>query len=144
MSCTSLATSTVSGAKSTLPVPSGKSPVLSHRIMPETAMKTPKITSAPSARRCADFTWCCGGICTLEGAKRYSGNFRAQATSSLSHFPKMSSLKNWSHYSIPIEYTNEDLLPTHVAIVFSSSKNGDQYLGAPGSVMEVDNVELIY
>lgn len=57
---------------------------------------------------------------------------------------KMSSLKNWSHYSIPIEYTNEDLLPTHVAIVFSSSKNGDQYLGAPGSVMEVDNVELIY
>lgn len=56
----------------------------------------------------------------------------------------IASLKNWSHYSLPIEYTNRDLLPTHLAIVFSSSKNGDQYLGAPGSVLEVDNVELVY
>lgn len=55
-----------------------------------------------------------------------------------------SAYRNWGHYRIDIEYTNRDLLPTHVAIVFSSSQKGDEYIGAPGSVMEVDNVQLIY
>ena len=55
-----------------------------------------------------------------------------------------SAYRNWGHYRIDIEYTNYELLPTHVAIVFSSSQKGDEYIGAPGSVMEVDNVQLIY
>ena len=54
------------------------------------------------------------------------------------------SFRTWKRYSIPIEYYDETSLPTHIAIVFSSSWKGDEYIGAPGSVMEVDNVQLIY
>ena len=54
------------------------------------------------------------------------------------------SYRNWGHYKLPIEYYDETSLPTHIAIVFSSSWKGDEYIGAPGSVMEVDNVQLIY
>lgn len=50
----------------------------------------------------------------------------------------------WGHYVMPIVYANRDKLPTHIVIVFSSSKGGDKFIGAPGSTMEVDNVKLIY
>ena len=54
------------------------------------------------------------------------------------------SFRTWKRYTIPITYTDETSLPTHIAIVFSSSWKGDDYEGAPGSVLEVDNVQLIY
>ena len=50
----------------------------------------------------------------------------------------------WARYSLPVEYTDFEKTPTHIAIVFSSSKGGDVFKGAPGSVLNVDNVELIY
>ncbi len=52
--------------------------------------------------------------------------------------------RNWAHYNIPVVYTNQTEIPTHIVIVFSSSKSGDIFLGAPGSTLEVDNVKLIY
>lgn len=57
---------------------------------------------------------------------------------------KETKYRNWAHYNIPIVYTNQTDIPTHIVIVFSSSKSGDIFLGAPGSTMEVDDVKLIY
>lgn len=57
---------------------------------------------------------------------------------------KESKYKEWAHYHLPVVYTDPDKIPTHIAIVFSSSKSGDIFLGAPGSTMEIDNVRLIY
>lgn len=36
------------------------------------------------------------------------------------------------------------LKPTHISIVFSSSKRGEQYTGAVGSLLVIDDVELLY
>lgn len=55
-----------------------------------------------------------------------------------------SKYKEWAHYTLPVVYTAPNKIPTHIAIVFSSSKSGDIFLGAPGSTMEIDNVRLIY
>ena len=57
---------------------------------------------------------------------------------------KETKYRNWAHYNIPVVYTNQTDIPTHIVIVFSSSKSGDIFLGAPGSTMEVDDVKLIY
>lgn len=54
------------------------------------------------------------------------------------------SFHNWSKITLPVTYTNETLAPTHIAVVFSSSKEGDKFKGAPGSVLNIDNVTLIY
>jgi hypothetical protein len=44
---------------------------------------------------------------------------------------------------LPITYTSEEK-PTHISIVFSSSKGGEQYTGAVGSTLTIDDLELIY
>ncbi len=41
-------------------------------------------------------------------------------------------------------YAPEGTKPTHVTVVFSSSALGDFFTGAIGSILEVDNFELIY
>lgn len=38
----------------------------------------------------------------------------------------------------------ESLSVTHIAVLFSSSAYGDNFWGAPGSVLDIDNVELVY
>lgn len=50
----------------------------------------------------------------------------------------------WQTVTMPVVYTNQELTPTHIAVVFSSSKEGDLFKGAPGSVLNVDNVILNY
>ncbi|GHT38388.1 hypothetical protein AGMMS49965_01600 [Bacteroidia bacterium] len=54
--------------------------------------------------------------------------------------------QDWRPITLPIEYypEYEDITPTHIVVVFSSSKEGDLFKGAPGSILNVDNVELIY
>jgi hypothetical protein len=54
--------------------------------------------------------------------------------------------QNWSRVTVPIAYNPEydGIAPTHITVVFSSSIAGDFFKGAPGSVLNVDNVELIY
>ncbi len=51
---------------------------------------------------------------------------------------------DWKLVQIPINYYNTTLKPTHIAILISSSKGGEKFLGAEGSVLCVDNVRLIY
>ncbi len=47
---------------------------------------------------------------------------------------------------IPLEYNNRasSTRPTHLVIVVSASKYGDYFSGAEGSVMYLDDFELVY
>lgn len=47
-------------------------------------------------------------------------------------------------FNIPIEYRNLDDKPTHIIIVCSASKYGDYMVGGDGSIMYLDDFELIY
>ena len=53
---------------------------------------------------------------------------------------------DWTHAYIPIEVLpgKEGLPPTHIAIVLTSSYEGDYFRGAPGSTLTADNLKLIY
>jgi hypothetical protein len=54
-------------------------------------------------------------------------------------------LHEWGRVEMPVVYdTGVALEPTHIVVVFSSSKKGDLFEGADGSRLEVDNVELLY
>ena len=44
---------------------------------------------------------------------------------------------------IPITYTSSEK-PTHISVVFSSSKDGDLFTGAVGSTLAIDDLELVY
>jgi hypothetical protein len=44
---------------------------------------------------------------------------------------------------IPFNYSSS-LKPTHITVVFASSKDGDLFTGAVGSTLEVDDLELVY
>jgi len=45
--------------------------------------------------------------------------------------------------SLPFVYSSGEK-PTHISVVFSSSKDGDVYTGAVGSILTIDDVELFY
>jgi hypothetical protein len=45
--------------------------------------------------------------------------------------------------SLPFEYQSS-ASPTHITVVFSSSKDGDLYTGSVGSKLTVDDIELTY
>jgi hypothetical protein len=45
--------------------------------------------------------------------------------------------------TVPFVYASSKK-PTHIAVVFTSSKDGDLYTGAVGSTLTVDDLELIY
>lgn len=45
--------------------------------------------------------------------------------------------------SVPFEYQSSQK-PTHITVVFASSKDGDLFTGAVGSTLKIDNVVLIY
>lgn len=45
--------------------------------------------------------------------------------------------------SIPFVYQSSQK-PTHITVVFASSKDGDLFTGAVGSTLKIDNVALIY
>jgi hypothetical protein len=52
--------------------------------------------------------------------------------------------REWGNIVMPVNYTDESLAPTHLVVVFSSSKEGDLFKGASGSKLTVDNVVLNY
>lgn len=54
--------------------------------------------------------------------------------------------RNWRNYTIPVKYNSNDsqLTPTHIAIVMTSSKQGDYFIGAEGSTLTIDNVTINY
>lgn len=52
---------------------------------------------------------------------------------------------NWTEFNIPFEYKQSFVSSKkhRMAIVFSSSKEGDKFWGAPGSTLIVDDIELV-
>lgn len=52
----------------------------------------------------------------------------------------------WKEFNIPLQYKEDKLSeqPTHLIIVSSSSKYGDYFTGAVGSVLYLDDFELVY
>lgn len=50
----------------------------------------------------------------------------------------------WKNFNIPLKYKNLTDKPTHIIVVCSSSKYGDYFTGADGSVMYIDDFELVY
>ena len=53
---------------------------------------------------------------------------------------------NWSNITLNMNYHSEydGLTPTHIAIVMSSSSRGDEFIGATGSELTVDNFVINY
>ena len=45
---------------------------------------------------------------------------------------------------IPIEYRKEGIKPANIIVVASASRYGDYFEGAAGSVMYLDDIELVY
>lgn len=52
----------------------------------------------------------------------------------------------WKEFNIPLKYKEQffDEKPTHLIIVCSSSKYGDYFTGGEGSILYLDDFELIY
>lgn len=54
--------------------------------------------------------------------------------------------KEWSKVTIPMVYNDQyaDIKPTHIAVVMSSSKDGDKFIGAFDSKLSVDHFMINY
>ena len=50
----------------------------------------------------------------------------------------------WKEFNIPLKYKNLNEIPTHLIIVCTASKYGDYFTGGDGSIMYLDDFELIY
>ena len=50
----------------------------------------------------------------------------------------------WREITIPIEYSNENVYPTHIVISCASSYYGDYFTGCDSSKLWIDKMELIY
>ena len=50
----------------------------------------------------------------------------------------------WHTITIPIEYSNPEVVPTHLVLTFTCSGYGDYFTGSSESWMYVDDVELLY
>lgn len=50
----------------------------------------------------------------------------------------------WKEINLNLKYYKKDVKPTHIIIVFSSSKYGDYFTGSTNSILYVDDLELIY
>ena len=50
----------------------------------------------------------------------------------------------WTEFTVDLTYKNLTTKPTHVIIVFSSSKYGDYFTGSTSSLLYLDDIELIY
>jgi hypothetical protein len=51
--------------------------------------------------------------------------------------------EEFTELELPISYSGSQR-PTHISVVFSSSKYGDLFTGAVGSTLTVDDLELQY
>ncbi len=54
------------------------------------------------------------------------------------------SIGEWTQVTIPINYVDTGIPPTHIVITCSASRYGDYFSGSTQSVMYLDDVELLY
>ncbi|MBQ8673153.1 MAG: DUF4493 domain-containing protein [Bacteroides sp.] len=50
----------------------------------------------------------------------------------------------WTEFTVDLTYKNLTAKPTHIIIVFSSSKYGDYFTGSTSSLLYLDDIELVY
>lgn len=50
----------------------------------------------------------------------------------------------WTRHTLELQYRRRDLRPTHIQVVASSSKYGDYFTGGPGTLLVLDNMQLLY
>lgn len=53
-------------------------------------------------------------------------------------------VNNYREFEIKLDYRATDRVPTHIVIVASASKYGDYFTGGNGSVLYIDDFELLY
>lgn len=53
-------------------------------------------------------------------------------------------VSQWTHHSLELQYRRRDIRPTHIQVVASSSKYGDYFTGGPGTLLMLDNLQLLY
>ena len=53
-------------------------------------------------------------------------------------------VNSWTTETIDINYRKRDRKPTTIIVVASSSKYGDYFTGGEGSLLQIDNLELLY
>ena len=51
---------------------------------------------------------------------------------------------SWTQFVIDLDYKNLTKKPTHIIIVFSSSKYGDYFEGSTSSLLYLDDLEFVY
>lgn len=51
---------------------------------------------------------------------------------------------DWAQFAVDLTYKNLTKKPTHIIIVFSSSKYGDYFTGSTNSLLYIDDLELVY
>ena len=51
---------------------------------------------------------------------------------------------DWKQFTINLVYRSLTRKPTHIIIVLSSSKHGDYFTGGNGSLLYLDDLELVY
>ncbi|MBQ3990763.1 MAG: PCMD domain-containing protein, partial [Bacteroidales bacterium] len=54
------------------------------------------------------------------------------------------STSNMVSFEIPLDYKALNRIPTHIIIVASASRYGDYFAGSSSSVMNIDDLELVY
>ena len=54
------------------------------------------------------------------------------------------SVEQWQEFTIKLNYTSTDIVPTHLVMTCSASRYGDYYTGSRDSRMWVDDFEFIY
>lgn len=79
----------------------------------------------------------------LKGGKPDASGFDVIAYGALPDAECVAS-SEWKQFTIDLTYRNLVEKPTHIIIVFSSSKYGDYFTGGNGSMLYLDDLELIY
>ena len=71
-------------------------------------------------------------------------NPNSSAVIAYGELPFIDSINEWTQFTIPLNYTATNRVPTHIIIVCSSSRYGDYFTGSTQSVMWLDDFELVY
>lgn len=79
----------------------------------------------------------------LESGKPDASGFDVIAYGALPDVECVAS-SEWKQFTIDLTYRNLVEKPTHIIIVFSSSKYGDYFTGSTSSMLYLDDLELIY
>ena len=80
----------------------------------------------------------------LSTIPNFETDSRVVAYGTLPQNQNVNSNGQWKEVNIPLVYRNLTSKPSHLLVVFSSSKYGDYFHGGTGSTLYLDDFELVY